>query len=109
MERGFRLLLVSLVLFTRQLALAQDAGQNSLDGIREVAKGAVLNKISSQFSFTEGPAVNKKGDIYFTDQPNDKIWKYDVKGNLSLFMDKTGRSNGLYFDRQGNLLACADG
>ncbi|TXJ28288.1 MAG: SMP-30/gluconolactonase/LRE family protein [Chitinophagaceae bacterium] len=108
MERGFRLLLVSLVLFTRQLALAQDAGQNSLDGIREVAKGAVLNKISSQFSFTEGPAVNKKGDIYFTDQPNDKIWKYDVKGDLSLFMDKTGRSNGLYFDRQGNLLACAD-
>ncbi|RYG42427.1 MAG: SMP-30/gluconolactonase/LRE family protein, partial [Chitinophagaceae bacterium] len=44
----------------------------------------------------------------FTDQPNDKIWKYDTKGNLSLYMDKTGRSNGLYFDREGNLLACAD-
>jgi gluconolactonase len=64
--------------------------------------------VSGGFAFTEGPAVNKRGDIYFTDQPNDKIWKYDVHGKLSLFMDKTGRSNGLYFDRKGNLIACAD-
>lgn len=46
--------------------------------------------------------------MYFTDQPNDKIWKYSRKGKLSLFLDKTGRSNGLYFDHQGNILACAD-
>lgn len=65
-------------------------------------------KVSSQFKFTEGPAVNKKGDIYFTDQPNDKIWKYDTDGKLSVYMDKMGRSNGLYFDKKGNLLACAD-
>jgi gluconolactonase len=79
-----------------------------MDSSGLIAKNAVLQKVSSQFSFTEGPAVNKKGDIYFTDQPNDKIWKYDAKGNLSLFMDKTGRSNGLYFDKSGNILACAD-
>lgn len=85
---------------------AQDIAR--LDTISVVAKGAELKKISSEFSFTEGPAVNKKGDIYFTDQPNDKIWKYDAKGKLSLYMDKTGRSNGLYFDHAGNLLACAD-
>lgn len=108
MEKGFALPLVLLVLFTGQSISAQDTAQHSLNEIEQVVKGAVLNKISSQFSFTEGPAVNKKGDIYFTDQPNDKIWKYDVKGKLSLFMDKTGRSNGLYFDHEGNLLACAD-
>lgn len=73
-----------------------------------IAPGATLQKISSQFSFTEGPAVDKKGDVYFTDQPNDKIWKYDTKGKLSLWMDQTGRSNGLYFDQKGNLIACAD-
>ncbi len=67
-----------------------------------------LTKISDQFSFTEGPAVNKQGDIFFTDQPNDKIWKYSTDGELSLFMDKTGRSNGLYFDKMGNIIACAD-
>lgn len=73
-----------------------------------VAAGATLKLVSSQFSFTEGPASNRLGDIYFTDQPNDKIWKYDTKGNLSVFMDKSGRSNGLYFDKKGNLLSCAD-
>lgn len=73
-----------------------------------IAPGATLQQISNQFKFTEGPAVDKKGNILFTDQPNDKIWKYDIEGNLSLYMEKTGRSNGLYFDKKGNLIACAD-
>lgn len=80
-----------------------NAQQDSL-----VAPGAKLQKISSQFSFTEGASVDRKGNIFFTDQPNDKIWKYDVKGKLSVFLDKTGRSNGTYFDHKGNLLTCAD-
>lgn len=72
------------------------------------APGAQPQLVSSQFSFTEGPAVDKKGDIYFTDQPNNRIWKYDTEGKLTLFMEGAGRSNGLYFDRKGNLLSCAD-
>ena len=67
----------------------------SLDSIKMVAPGAKLKLVSNQFVFAEGPAVDKQGNIYFTDQPNDKIWKYDINGNLSLFMEKTGRSNGL--------------
>src|SRR6187455_1043268 len=43
--------------------------------------------VSSQVSFTEGPAVDKQGNIFFTDQPNNKIWKYDVNGKLSIFLD----------------------
>ncbi|OOQ61801.1 SMP-30/gluconolactonase/LRE family protein [Mucilaginibacter pedocola] len=64
--------------------------------------------ISKQFAFTEGPAVDKKGNIYFTDQPNNKIWKYDTEGKLSLYMDSAGRANGTYMDRKGNLIVCAD-
>lgn len=67
-----------------------------------------LRLVSDQFSFTEGPAVNKKGEVFFTDQPNDKIWKYDLNGKLSVFMDRSGRANGLHFDKKGNLLVCAD-
>lgn len=73
-----------------------------------VQPGAVLKQVSKQFIFTEGPAVDKKGNIYFTDQPNDKIWEYDTAGNLSLFMEKTGRSNGMYFNKHGILITCAD-
>lgn len=67
-----------------------------------------LKLVSGAFAFTEGPAVNQKGEVFFTDQPNNKIWKYGTDGRLSLFMDNAGRSNGLYFDHQGNLIACAD-
>jgi gluconolactonase len=75
---------------------------------RVVADGATPRLIAKQFAFTEGPTVDKKGNIFFTDQPNDKIWKYDTEGNLSLFMEKAGRSNGMYFDKKGNLISCAD-
>lgn len=99
----------SLVLVLTLIISFRVSGQeSSLDSIRVVAPGATVQQVSSQFRFTEGPAVNKRGDIYFTDQPNDRIWKYDTKGKLSLFMDKTGRSNGLYFDAKGNIISCAD-
>jgi len=64
--------------------------------------------ISKQFAFTEGASVDKKGNVFFTDQPNDRIWKYDTDGKLSVFMDKTGRANGTFFDKKGNLIVCAD-
>jgi len=67
-----------------------------------------LKLISSQFKFTEGASVDKAGNVFFTDQPNDKIWKYDINGKLSLFMEKSGRANGTYFDKKGNLIVCAD-
>lgn len=73
-----------------------------------IAKDAVATKLSDQYSFTEGPAVNKKGNVFFTDQPNDKILKWSTNGKISVYMENAGRSNGLYFDAEGNLLACAD-
>ncbi|UFH54986.1 SMP-30/gluconolactonase/LRE family protein [Spirosoma sp. KNUC1025] len=96
-------------LFASVLISSAGFGQQSIsDSLPVVAPGATLKQISKQFAFTEGPAVDKKGNIFFTDQPNDKIWKYDTEGNLSLYMDKAGRSNGLYFDKKGNLISCAD-
>lgn len=58
-----------------------------------VADGATPLLISRNFSFTEGPAPDSKGNIYFTDQPNNKIWKYGTDGHLSIFLDSAGRSN----------------
>jgi len=84
------------------------AAQDAFDEDSLVAGAPEPKLVSREFSFTEGPAVDKEGNIFFTDQPNDKIWKYDTDGKLSVFMDKTGRSNGLYFDRKGNIVSCAD-
>jgi gluconolactonase len=67
-----------------------------------------LKLVARQFDFTEGPAADKEGNVFFTDQPNNTIWKYDTYGKLSLFSDHAGRANGTYFDKKGNLIACAD-
>ncbi len=68
-----------------------------------------LEVIQTGFSFVEGPAVDKWGNVFFTDQPNDKIFRWDAQsGNISLFLEGTGRSNGMAFDRDGNIIACAD-
>lgn len=85
-------------------------GQSFFDSLQIIAPGAKqVTAISNQFSFTEGPAADKKGRIYFTDQPNDKIWLYDPQKNkLTLFLSGTGRSNGLFIDKKGNIVACAD-
>ncbi|HSU30031.1 MAG TPA: SMP-30/gluconolactonase/LRE family protein [Bryobacteraceae bacterium] len=73
-----------------------------------VAPGAKLVLLADGFKFTEGPAADAKGNVFFTDQPNNRILKWSVDGKLSVFKDDAGRSNGLYFDDAGNLYACAD-
>src|SRR5690606_34651160 len=60
------------------------------------------------FAFTEAPAADRYGNVFFTDQPNNRIWRYGTNGNLTIFMEPAGRANGLYFDQHGYLLACAD-
>jgi gluconolactonase len=99
---------VLLILLTGLMTFGHMVNAQAVDSVKVVAPGATLRQISSQFAFTEGPTVDKKGVIYFTDQPNDKIWTYDTDGKLSVYMDKAGRSNGLYFDKKGNLISCAD-
>lgn len=64
--------------------------------------------VSKQFKFTEGPAVDKKGNIFFTDQPNNTIWEYSTNGELSLYMENAGRANGTFVDKKGRLIVCAD-
>jgi gluconolactonase len=73
-----------------------------------IAEGAQVEKLAEGFRFTEGPAVDKAGNVFFTDQPNDMILKYSVDGELSTFGCNMGRANGLYFDKKGNLLSCSD-
>src|SRR5690606_40029043 len=73
-----------------------------------VAPGATLQLVAGGFSFTEGPAADRNGNVFFTDQPNNRIWRYGADGSLAIFMEPAGRANGLYFDNEGNLIACAD-
>ena len=99
---GAQLLLSVLV------ACAADAQSSAAFGKGIAAPGAKLTLLADSFKFTEGPATDKQGNVFFTDQPNNRILEWSVAGKLSTFMSNSGRSNGMYFDRSGNLYACAD-
>lgn len=87
--------------------LSTIACSSQSDGI--IAKGATLTKVSDRFSFTEGPTSDKNGNVYFTDQPNDKILKWNPLDNsITTFKEPAGRANGLYVDQNGRILAAAD-
>lgn len=98
-----RYLLSFTILLSFCAAIAQESGQSKL-----LAKGATPELVASDYKFTEGPAVDGEGNVFFTDQPNNRILKWTPGAGVTVFMENAGRANGLYFDRLGNLLACAD-
>lgn len=71
-------------------------------------KGETVKLAGTGFSFTEGPAVNAQGQVYFTDQPNDKIHIWEDGKEVSLYLEGTKRSNGMYFNAKQQLVSCAD-
>ncbi|HLT08001.1 MAG TPA: SMP-30/gluconolactonase/LRE family protein [Cyclobacteriaceae bacterium] len=98
-----KLLLVLAVLYVYS-ASAQIEDKKNI-----VAKNAEVVKLGDGYGFTEGPAVDRPGNVFFTDQPNNRIIKWSFStGELSTFTDDSGRSNGMYFNKEGKLVACAD-
>jgi gluconolactonase len=73
-----------------------------------IAEGESLQKVWDKGVFTEGPACDAQGNVFFTDQPNNRILKWTIEGDVALHMQPCGRANGLSFDHHGNLWACAD-
>ena len=73
-----------------------------------IEPGAAVEKLSGEFSFTEGPTTDSRGNVYFTDQPNDRIMVWTTGEQLETFMQPSGRSNGMYFDKDDYLWSCAD-
>ena len=95
------------ILLVASLALSSFTYAGDADLIAEGAKVEVLGE---GYSFTEGPAVDREGNVFFTDQPNDRIVKFNASDrSFSDWLKPAGRSNGTRFDRAGNLIACADG
>jgi gluconolactonase len=93
----------ALVTFAWTSAEAQSSG-----GASVVAPGAQVEKLAGDFIFTEGPTSDAQGNLYFVDQDNNRIMKYDTSGQLSTFMQPSGYSNGMTFDNEGHLIATAD-
>ena len=63
-------------------------------------------EIATQVAFTEGPAVDREGNVYFTDIISQRIMKLGKNGKLSVFRDRSNAANGMLIDRQGRLVVC---
>jgi gluconolactonase len=66
-------------------------------------------KLHTGFRFTEGPAADASGAVFFNDIPNEKLYRVDLDGKLTLWREKTNRANGLFFHGNGDLYACEGG
>lgn len=86
------------------------AGQESKQPLMDVlVAGEGWQLVAEGFRFTEGPAVNERGEVFFTDIPNNRIHKIGLDGKVSVFKEDTGGANGLMFGPDGDLYACQNG
>lgn len=75
-----------------------------------LGKVRIETEIKDKTVFTEGPAVDRNGVVYFTNVPVEKILKWEPgKKKLSVFREKSNKANGLLFEPDGSLLACEGG
>ena len=63
-------------------------------------------EVATTVAFTEGPAVDREGNVYFTDIINQRIMKLGVDGVLSTYRQSSNVANGLLIDAEGRLVAC---
>lgn len=82
--------------------------QENQNKVQLIAADAKVTKAGGGYKFTEGPSVAPDGRVFFTDQPNDKIDVWHEDGTITTFMQPCDRSNGTYFNKKGELVACAD-
>lgn len=97
-----RLALVGLLLSAGLLATTTTAA-DKIPGIGPVGD---VKKVHGNLQFTEGPAGDREGNLYFSDVAGNKLYKVDPRGELSVFLDPSNHTNGLMVNAAGNVVAC---
>jgi gluconolactonase len=98
-----RLLSLSLCVLVSAGVLLSAEDKQEIPGVGTI--GPVV-KLHTDFKFTEGPAADRDGNVYFSDIPNERLHKVDAKGKLSTVREKTNRANGLMVASSGEVYAC---
>lgn len=66
-------------------------------------------EVATSVAFTEGPAADAEGNVYFTETVFNRIMKLSKDGTLSVFRENSNGANGLAIDAQGRLVVCEGG
>jgi len=82
--------------------------ENKLSSI--VSENSQVERLATGFKFTEGPVWNtSEGCILFSDIPANRIYKWSEGEPVTIFLEPSGNSNGLTYDRDGQLIICEHG
>lgn len=65
--------------------------------------------VAEGYKFTEGPAVNAKGEVFYNDVPNSKTYKILLDGKVVVFLADSKRGDGQAFGPDGRLYSVAGG
>lgn len=101
--------LTLLVFVFALLSCTNKSVENKNSKKRAIAEASVIKeveKLAGDFKFTEGPAADADGNVYFTDIRNHLILIWTLDEKLDTFRTNSGRANGLFFDVNQNLLVC---
>lgn len=74
-----------------------------------VIEGEGWKLVSEGHRFTEGPCVNAKGEVFFSDGGAGKIYKVGLDGAVTTFLENSPGINGLMFGADGKLYGCQSG
>ena len=92
-----------------RLACPGKAGLGSQQLQEILIPGEEWSLVAEGYRFTEGPAPNAHGEVFFNDIPNGKAYKIGLDGKVSLFIADTKHANGQAFGPDGRLFAAATG
>ncbi len=104
--------LVSLLLFTAACSEPPPPAAEAADSqpaLAALLDGDAALQTAASLVFTEGPATDAEGHVYFTEITGNRILKLAPGGGWTEFRKPSGRANGLAFDAAGRLLACEGG
>lgn len=96
-------------MFSRLTALSFMLVAGSLlaqEKIAGVGPKGDIKKLHTGFAFTEGPAADAEGNVFFTDIPNEKIHRIGLDGKITVHVEKSNHANGLMVNGRGELVAC---
>jgi gluconolactonase len=99
MQRSIHVLIVVLI-------LARVASLTAADKIPGIGPMGDVKKVHGDFQFTEGPAADRNGNIFFSDVQGNKLYQVDSKGALSALLDPSNHTNGLMVNAAGHIVAC---
>jgi gluconolactonase len=71
-----------------------------------VTEGTEFAVLGAGYGFTEGPAADGDGNVYFSDGQNNSIYRWQPGRPIALFANDSTDANGMMFNARGELYVC---